>query len=158
MSSLNNIGSSGPGTIKLPKNISAEAHAHYTFYFKVWKAVQHQYKTLKTQMNCPEFPSPITSYKQLRCRIQNTQLNTTYTPSTSEGTSLQTKLQNECKKSLRLKRLFLHLQDSISSTQKHSKQHKTAHRKRKPKKRHYSSSSTSSESNNSNSGSESSDY
>nr|UGV42370.1 MAG: ORF1 [TTV-like mini virus] len=35
MSSLNNIGSSGPGTIKLPKNISAEAHAHYTFYFKV---------------------------------------------------------------------------------------------------------------------------
>lgn len=35
VTSINNICSSGPATIKLPKNISAEAHCQYSFYFKL---------------------------------------------------------------------------------------------------------------------------
>lgn len=35
VSELNNIATAGPGTVKLPKNISAEAHTLYTFYFKL---------------------------------------------------------------------------------------------------------------------------
>nr|UGV34655.1 MAG: ORF1 [TTV-like mini virus] len=35
LSTINLIGSSGPGTVKLPKNISVEAHARFTFYFKL---------------------------------------------------------------------------------------------------------------------------
>lgn len=57
LSSINSIGSSGPGTIKLPKDISAEAHCRFTFYFKLGGCgpEPNEIDNPKTQ---PVFPTP----------------------------------------------------------------------------------------------------
>lgn len=57
LSSINAIGSSGPGTIKLPKDISAEAHCRFTFYFKLGGCgpEPNEIDNPKTQ---PVFPTP----------------------------------------------------------------------------------------------------
>ena len=101
---------------------------------------------------------PITSYKQLRCRVQNSHLNTLSMPSTSDETFLQNKLQKECLKSSQLKKLFLQLQTATSSAQhiKLKKHHRRARTRKANKRKHYSSSSNSSETSNASSDSESS--
>nr|UGV37997.1 MAG: ORF1 [TTV-like mini virus] len=57
LSSINSIGSSGPGTIKLPRDISAEAHCRFTFYFKLGGCgpEPNEIENPKTQ---PVFPTP----------------------------------------------------------------------------------------------------
>lgn len=57
LSSINSIGSSGPSTIKLPRDISAEAHCRFTFYFKLGGCgpEPNEIENPKTQ---PVFPTP----------------------------------------------------------------------------------------------------
>lgn len=57
LSSINSIGSSGPATIKLPRDISAEAHCRFTFYFKLGGCgpEPNEIENPKTQ---PVFPTP----------------------------------------------------------------------------------------------------
>lgn len=55
--SITHICQSGPGTIKLPTNISAECHAKFTFYFKLGGCAA-PLKTIEDPENQPEFPVP----------------------------------------------------------------------------------------------------
>lgn len=57
LTSLNSIASCGPGTIKLPKDISAEAHCRFTFYFKLGGCgpEPNEIESPKIQ---PVFPTP----------------------------------------------------------------------------------------------------
>ncbi len=57
LTSLNSICSSGPGTIKLPKQISAEAHAKCTFYFKLGGCGPTT-QTIDNPKTQPIFPTP----------------------------------------------------------------------------------------------------
>nr|UGV36899.1 MAG: ORF1 [TTV-like mini virus] len=54
----NEIVACGPGIIKLPQNVSAEAHAKYTFYFKVGGCAADT-KDIKNPEDQPKFPTPI---------------------------------------------------------------------------------------------------
>nr|UGV35367.1 MAG: ORF1 [TTV-like mini virus] len=66
VTSVNTIASSGPGTIKLPKNISAEAHADYTFYFKLGSC--------GAPVQDIENPDNITTYTSANNLLQTTSL------------------------------------------------------------------------------------
>nr|UGV37840.1 MAG: ORF1 [TTV-like mini virus] len=55
--SVNAIASCGPCTIKLPKQISAEAHAHVTFYFKLGGCAPHT-STIEDPKLQPTYPTP----------------------------------------------------------------------------------------------------
>ncbi len=94
--------------------------------------------------------NPVTSYRQFYYRIQNIPYNTTSTDLIREGTFSQKKLQNASKKTQALQKLFLNLQDQLSSaSNKHPpKQHRrrTHRRRKKAKKRHSTSSSDTTES------------
>nr|UGV39451.1 MAG: ORF1 [TTV-like mini virus] len=57
LSSINAIGSSGPGTIKLPPNISAESHAQFTFHFKLGGCAPEP-NTIEDPEKQPTFPTP----------------------------------------------------------------------------------------------------
>ncbi len=70
-SSLNNIFSSGPGTIKLPAQTSAEAHADFIFYFKLGGCgppmsniedpkIQPQWPTPNNMLQKPSLQNPTT--------------------------------------------------------------------------------------------------
>ncbi|ABU55897.1 ORF3 [Torque teno mini virus 12] len=105
------------------------------------------------------FLNPVTSYRQLYCRIQNIPSNTTCKPLTSEGDSLQKRLQNESKKTMKLNKLFCHLQDKLqwTSSSKPPRQHRQrTHRRRKKSRKHCSSSSSDTSESNGNSDTESS--
>lgn len=55
--SINNICVSGPGTIKLPENVSAEAHCKFCFYFKLGGCAQ-SIKNIEDPQRQPDFPHP----------------------------------------------------------------------------------------------------
>nr|UGV35679.1 MAG: ORF1 [TTV-like mini virus] len=55
--SFNEIGASGPSTIKLPANVSAEGHLKCTLYFKLGGCVQPE-KSIKDPQIQPVFPTP----------------------------------------------------------------------------------------------------
>nr|UGV36714.1 MAG: ORF1 [TTV-like mini virus] len=57
LSSINAIGRSGPGTIKLPKQTSAEAHCTFTFYFKLGGCGPNT-QTIEDPQKQPVFPTP----------------------------------------------------------------------------------------------------
>nr|UGV37053.1 MAG: ORF1 [TTV-like mini virus] len=57
LSSINAIGSSGPGIIKLPPQTSAEAHARFTFYFKLGGCAPDP-NTIENPEDQPIFPTP----------------------------------------------------------------------------------------------------
>lgn len=54
---INMLASTGPGVIKLPKDISAEAHIKYYFYFKIGGQPPPM-ATLTDPENQPKFPTP----------------------------------------------------------------------------------------------------
>lgn len=54
---INEFCTSGPGTIKLPNNVSAEAHYSYRFYFKLGGCASEE-KNIKNPENQPVFPTP----------------------------------------------------------------------------------------------------
>nr|QCX41839.1 ORF3 [TTV-like mini virus] len=96
---------------------------------------------------------PITTHKQLRYRIQKQHQKHSYTPLTKDEDNLQKQLQNECKKTGKLKKLLSCLQ-SRDFPKKQQHKHRYKKRPRKKKKTTYSSSSTSSDSNSSDSSTE----
>ncbi len=57
LSSLNTICSCGPGTIKLPDRISAEAHCRFTFYFKLGGCGPEPNEIENPELQ-PTFPTP----------------------------------------------------------------------------------------------------
>lgn len=57
MQKVNEIGSSGPGTIKLPANVSCEGHIKFRFYFKLGGCAQEQ-KNIENPEDQPVFPTP----------------------------------------------------------------------------------------------------
>ncbi len=111
---------------------------------------------LKAQKYNQYFPHPITSYKQLRCRVQATPCNTLSMDLTKDEDTLQKKLAKELNKSSQLKTLLLHLQNATTYKEKspHKKHRRRAQKRRKPKHRHCSDSSNTSETNSTNSDSE----
>lgn len=54
---INLIASCGPGTIKLPKQAAAEAHATFTFYFKLGGCAPHV-NTIENPKLQPTYPTP----------------------------------------------------------------------------------------------------
>ncbi|BAA93596.1 ORF3 [Torque teno mini virus 9] len=79
-------------------------------------------------------PSPITSYKQLRCRVQQHHLNTSSGTLTNAEESLQKELQKELLKTSKLKQMFCQLQNQQPGVQQHTEKHKT-HRRHRPRKK-----------------------
>lgn len=59
LQSITSICQTGPGTIKLPPNVSAEAHAKLTFYFKLGGCAQ-PIKFIEKPSDQPDFPIPRT--------------------------------------------------------------------------------------------------
>nr|ALN98239.1 ORF3 [Chimpanzee anellovirus] len=116
-----------------------------------------------TLLNNHSIRYPITSYKQLRYRVQKHPSKATYTASTKDVEQLQKELQNASKNTLTPKSLYSQMEDKLLSTlkstkqQKHSKHNRTRHRTRKKKRRHYSSSSNTTEESKSSSETEYSD-
>nr|UGV36711.1 MAG: ORF1 [TTV-like mini virus] len=55
--SCNEIVACGPGTVKLPKSISAEAHLRFVFYFKLGTC-SGETKDIKNPEDQPKFPTP----------------------------------------------------------------------------------------------------
>ncbi len=121
--------------------------------------MQHQLKLSTTLKNNQNFPCPITSFTQLRYRVQTSPTKTSCTPLTGEDISLKKKLYKEYRNTQNLKQLLSHLQESTTSTHKQhpTREHRRqTHRRRKKKKRHYSSSSDSTSSDNNSTSAESS--
>ncbi len=54
---VNEIAACGPGTLKLPPNVSAEAHMKCIFYFKLGGCAQPQ-KNIEDPKDQPSFPTP----------------------------------------------------------------------------------------------------
>lgn len=54
--SVNNIALTGPGTIKLPPNVSAEAHVRFMFHFKLGGCAQDK-RTIEDPEKQPTFPT-----------------------------------------------------------------------------------------------------
>nr|UGV38290.1 MAG: ORF1 [TTV-like mini virus] len=57
LTALNQIGSCGPGTIKLPPQVSAEAHCRYTLYFKLGGCGPPM-ETIENPEDQPVYPTP----------------------------------------------------------------------------------------------------
>nr|UGV36229.1 MAG: ORF1 [TTV-like mini virus] len=55
--SCNEICASGPGTVKLPPNVSAEGHINFTFHFKLGGCAAPE-KTIVDPEKQPKFPTP----------------------------------------------------------------------------------------------------
>nr|UGV42235.1 MAG: ORF1 [TTV-like mini virus] len=68
LQSITNICQTGPGTIKLPTNVSAEAHMKLTFYFKLGGCAQ-PIKLIDKPSDQPDFPIPRTESGQ--CSLQS---------------------------------------------------------------------------------------
>lgn len=60
-----------------------------------------------TLLNRNTIPCPVTSFKQLRCRIQHTPQSTTCTPSMKDKDNLHKELQNELNTTGKLKNFIL---------------------------------------------------
>lgn len=69
--SINAICSCGPGTIKLPSNVSAEAHMDITFYFKLGGCSQST-KTIESPAAQPDFPHPNNFFSTTSLQSPNT--------------------------------------------------------------------------------------
>ncbi|APA31995.1 hypothetical protein [Betatorquevirus homini23] len=98
-----------------------------------------------TLLNRSTIPCPVTSFKQLRCRIQHTPQNTTCTPSMKDKDNLHKELQSELNTTGKLKKLYSRLQNLQKKSQ--HKQQVRQHRRnqtRKKRRRHFSSSSSTS--------------
>nr|UGV34762.1 MAG: ORF1 [TTV-like mini virus] len=57
LSTINRFGACGPGTLKLPKQISAEAHCGFTFYFKLG-GCGPKMSTIEDPEDQPVYPTP----------------------------------------------------------------------------------------------------
>nr|UGV33939.1 MAG: ORF1 [TTV-like mini virus] len=57
LKTLNNIAASGPGTVKLPKGQSTEAHMKFNFYFKLGGCASET-KDIENPEDQPKFPTP----------------------------------------------------------------------------------------------------
>nr|UGV36563.1 MAG: ORF1 [TTV-like mini virus] len=68
---INAICSTGPGTIKLPHNISAEAHMDLTFYFKLGGCSQ-PIKNIESPSAQPDFPHPDNFFSSTSLQSPNT--------------------------------------------------------------------------------------
>lgn len=72
-SSITNICTTGPATIKLPSNVSAEAHMSLKFYFKLGGCAQ-SIKVIQKPSNQPDFPLPNNKHSSTSLQSPNTSI------------------------------------------------------------------------------------